>query len=110
MRKHYSILAKLHLYFFKSTIVLTLTCQLLGALYLAFLEGMSVSELMNQPISFMPFGLLLDMLYKEMSQKETYYFYYNQGIRKAELWIVTVLGWMLLLMSINSIYRLCANA
>ena len=110
MRRHYAIRAKLHLCFFKSTIVLTVACQVAAILFLGVSGRMSVSELMNQPVTFIPFGLLPDLLYKDMSQKENYYFYHNQGIRKAELWLVTILGWTLLLMSINSIYRLCANA
>lgn len=36
-------------------------------------------------------GLGMDFIYKELSQKEEYFFFYNQGIGKVRLWVVTFL-------------------
>ncbi len=38
-----------------------------------------------------PLGYFLGLLYKEMSLKGEYYFYYNRGIGRWELWIVSLL-------------------
>lgn len=112
MGKRYFTVIKLYLYFFKSTVVITSVCQLAGIflLFFAMERNEDVSQAINQPLFFIPFGFLLDMLYKEITQSETYYFYYNQGIRKAALWLVSFCGWSVLMVIIYFIFELCVSA
>lgn len=112
MRKSYSTQVKLHLYFFKSTFEIALACQLAGSLFLFISEKLSspTNTLTSPIIFFIPFGLFLDLVYKELTHKETYYFYYNQGIRKIELWVVSIVSWSVLLILFYLIFRLCVNA
>lgn len=55
-------------------------------------------------------GLAFDFLSKEMTQKETYFFYYNQGITKKRLWIVTFILMALLSFITYQITELCLHA
>lgn len=43
------------------------------------------------PISLMSSGSLLSFYYKQLSRKGDYFFYYNRGIRKTQLFLFTVL-------------------
>lgn len=102
---------RLYLYFFKSTVVTTSVSQLAGILLLFFAmeRNENVSLAVDQPLILIPFGLFLDLLYKEITQSETYYFYYNQGIRKPVLWLVSFCGWSVLMVIIYFIFKLCAS-
>lgn len=112
MRNNISIRTKLHLYFFKSTLEIALVCQLAGSLFLylsaELMNDMSTST--SPMLFFVPFGLFLDLIYKELAYKESYYFYYNRGISKAELWVVAFCCWEILLIIINLIFKLCVTA
>lgn len=44
------------------------------------------------PVSLMTTGSLLSFYYKSLSRKGDYFFYYNRGIRKAQLLLFTVLA------------------
>lgn len=111
MWKRYSMIIKLHLYFFKSTVTLTIIGQLICVLlYFFSMETIHFSESsISQQILLIPLGLLFDLLYKELTYKEIYYFYFNQAIQKISLWISAFCGWLLVLMSFNLILRLCVN-
>lgn len=104
---------KMRLYycFFRSTVVLTVVFQVISVLCLFFSLFADQSEptMKNACLSCLPMGLVLDLLYKELTYKETYYFYYNQGIRKGELWIFSFCGWLLLFVCIFLMLCLCAN-
>ncbi|KKB57971.1 hypothetical protein DXB27_04525 [Parabacteroides gordonii] len=111
MKKSYSTRAKLHLYFFKSTLEIALVCQLAGTLFL-YLSTLLVDKTNTSTspvLFFIPFGLFLDLIYKEIARKENYYFYYNQGISKVELWLVAICSWLTLLIIINLTIKLCVN-
>lgn len=102
---------RLHYCFFRSTVVLTVVFQVISVLCLLFYSFADQSEptMENACLACLPMGLVLDLLYKELAYKETYYFYYNQGIRKGELWISSFCGWLLLFTCIYLMVGLCAN-
>lgn len=102
---------KLHYCFFKSTVVLTVVFQVISVLCLVGFRFADESEpvLTNIYLSCLPIGIAFDFLYKEMVYKETYYFYYNQGIRKVELWIFSFCGWSLVFMCLYSILHICVK-
>lgn len=111
MTSKYIKTRQLHLCFFKSTILLTLIIKIAGCLLLHFLQQIDPETYhpSNYIVCF-PFGLFFDLAYKELSYKEVYYFYYNQGIRKTTLWLSSFCCWEILILSIFLIIRLCANA
>lgn len=43
------------------------------------------------PIAIMTAGPLLSLFYKELFNKKEYYFYYNRGLSKTKLIIVTII-------------------
>jgi len=76
--------------FFKSTLPISLVLGMATGGYRGIMsESYTMVLFINQCLLAIPFGLILDLLYKELAQKEQYYFYYNQGISKVELWIVS---------------------
>lgn len=81
---------RFHLYFafFRSTWLLSITVGVAIAVLLALLSG---KTLMNSLLFIPTAGLGLDLLYKEMSHKEEYCFFHNQGISTYWLWAVTFL-------------------
>ncbi|MCD8179573.1 MAG: hypothetical protein LUE98_20120 [Tannerellaceae bacterium] len=50
-----------------------------------------IFSIISHFLYYTPVGLLFSALYKEISQKGDYYFYYNKGISRIELWISTLL-------------------
>lgn len=93
---------KAHWIFFKSTLLIGIgaalgMCMLRTALPPGPL-GPSASQETNIILSlislfflFLPAGIILDILYKEIARKQEYYFYYNLSITRIELWIGTLL-------------------
>ena len=83
----------LYALFFKSTLTISLPVALLFCAYGATTSGLSngLFSFMLLYFLFIPLGLVFDLIYKEMTQKEQYYFYYNQGISKIHLWIMALL-------------------
>ncbi len=73
----------------------------LSALPASFIEWTSYF------LSFIPYGLIIILFYKEMAHNEQYYFYYNQGITKYELWIVSFVLFGSLYIIFNSIVEIC---
>ena len=55
-------------------------------------------------------GLGFDYIYKELTRKEEYFFYYNQGIGKYQLWIVTFIVMFICCNLLNQIIQLCIQA
>lgn len=54
-------------------------------------------------------GLGCDLMYKEFTRKEDYFFFYNQGIRKIELWIATFILSASLCFILNQVIQLCVR-
>lgn len=84
----------LHWEYFKNTLVLNLSASVL----LSFIVHMALQSFPDSPPPLhvvyirccMFGGPLLCFLYKEMSRKNEYYFYYNRGISKLSLYISTL--------------------
>ena len=55
-------------------------------------------------------GLGFDYIYKELTHKEEYFFYYKQGISKYQLWIVTFIVMFICCNLLNQIIELCIQA
>ena len=55
-------------------------------------------------------GLGFDYIYKELTRKEEYFFYYNQGIGKYQLWIVTFIVMFICCNLLNQIIELCTHS
>ncbi len=93
MKKHlinYYKHIKFNLIFFKSTLLLSITFGLLITFYQLVTSSIDNFFLfINEFLLVIPVGWFFDILYKELTNKEQYYFYYNQGISKTELWIVS---------------------
>ena len=53
---------------------------------------------------------IIDSIYKELTRKEEYFFYYNQGIGKYQLWIVTFIVMFICCNLLNQIIELCTQA
>jgi hypothetical protein len=76
--------------FFTSTLGLSVTVGLLAGGYRQIMAGdFNAGLLVGQWLLGIPLGLVFDLAYKEITHKGLYYFYYNQGISKVELWIVS---------------------
>lgn len=90
---------KAHWIFFKSTLLIGIGAALgMCLLSAAMPPGPSAPQETNIILSlislfflFLPAGIVLDLIYKEIARKEEYYFYYNLSITRIELWIVTLL-------------------
>lgn len=76
---------RLLLAFYRSTLALnwgfSLACAIIGVI--------QFSKVL--PISLMTSGSLLSLYYKNLSRKGDYFFYYNRGIRKTQLFLFTIL-------------------
>lgn len=97
---------RLYLAFFRTTL---LTSIIIGVA-LAFVASILHSrDFVGSALLFIPtFGLGMDLLYKEISYKEKYFFFYNKGISKVELLIATFVIFVSLCLVFNQIIRLCA--
>ncbi len=101
-----------HWIFFKSTLPVGIS----GAFVMCLLGSMlpsaqsGVISLIVAFFSFLPGGILLDLLYKEVARKEEYYFYYNLSITRIELWGVTLLLSYFLYLFVKIIGSLCIPA
>jgi len=89
----------LHWVFFKSTLVFNLSSSVL----LSFIVYMALKNFPDVPPPLhmvyirccMFGGPLLCLFNKEMTRKNEYYFYFNRGISKISLFIVTLSGYVL---------------
>jgi hypothetical protein len=91
---------KLHWEYFKSTLVLNLSSSVL----ISFIVCIALKSLPDAaPPLYVIYirccmfgGPLLCLFYKEMSRKNEYYFYFNRGISKLSLFIVTLSTYILI--------------
>ncbi|MCD7850790.1 MAG: hypothetical protein LUH63_14285 [Parabacteroides sp.] len=91
---------RLYLAFFRSTLLISIVSGML----FAFLTN----DFVSSALLFIPtFGLGMDLLYKELAHQEEYFFFYNQGISKAELLIATFGIYTLSCIILYQIIRLC---
>lgn len=97
---------KAHWLFFKSTLQIGIGAAL-GMCLLSYMPPFpspgGVIPLIIRFFSFLPAGILLDLLYREVARKEEYYFYHNLSITRVELWVVTLLLSYLLYLFVKTI-------
>ena len=90
------------------------TIPVLTSFIFAFMGGL-IPDGSFEPVKlffrFIPtLGLGFDYIYKELTRKEEYYFYYNQGISKYKLWIVTFIVMFIGCHLLYQIIELCVQA
>lgn len=101
--------------FYRTFFFSTLKLSVLTAFLFAFM-GVATSyegivDFIRLWLRFIPtLGLGMDLLYKELTRKEEYFFYYNQGIGKYHLWGVTFIAMFICCNLLNLIIQLCAQA
>ena len=87
--------SKFHFVFFKSRI---LSASGIGILF-GLIAQMSIDpeyqtpiiQMINKLLLFIPIGMIFKILIEEIVNKDQYYFFYNQGITKVELWITSLI-------------------
>lgn len=84
-----------HWVFVKSICVSSVFIGILFALFSMmgphFAKPPGVVQWISYFLSYMPIGFISNLVYEEIAHKEQYYFYYNQGIGRIELWVVSIL-------------------
>ena len=86
--------------FYKSTLTINLSASfLLTILTLAVsisenwgtgLGGLLVNFVQSFLLVFLTAGFLISIIYKELTYKEEYYFYYNRGVGRVKLFLFCV--------------------
>jgi len=87
---------KLYWQFYKSTLIINLASSVLLAFIVKSAANISIdSKIAETPLSIIYIkccmfgGPFICFYYNELSKKNEYYFYYNKGISKLSLYIVT---------------------
>ena len=97
--------------FFLSTLKFSVLIGFLFASFSALRFYVSIIVSIGLWLQLIPtVGLGFDYIYKELTRKEEYFFYYNQGIGKYQLWIVTFIGMFICCNLLNQIIDLCTQA
>ena len=97
--------------FFLSTLKFSVLIGFLVASFSALRFYVSMIDSIRLWLQLIPtVGLGFDYIYKELTRKEEYFFYYNQGIGKYQLWIVTFIVMFICCNLLNQIIELCTQA
>ena len=97
--------------FFLSTLKFSVLIGFLFASFSALRFYVSTIDSIRLWLQLIPtVGLGFDYIYKELTRKEEYIFYYNQGIGKYQLWIVTFIVMFICCNLLNQIIELCTQA
>ena len=97
--------------FFLSTLKFSVLIGFLFASFSALRFYVSIIDSIGLWLQLIPtVGLGFDYIYKELTRKEEYFFYYNQGIGKYQLWIVTFIVMFICCNLLNQIIELCTQA
>ena len=97
--------------FFLSTLKFSVLIGFLFASFRALRFYVSMIDSIRLWLQLIPtVGLGFDYIYKELTRKEEYFFYYNQGIGKYQLWIVTFIVMFICCNLLNQIIELCTQA
>lgn len=91
---------KLYNMFFLSTLKINVPFSILGSLVISKVNWDIFVE--SFPYMLGGLGIVASLLYKELLEKEAYYFYYNSGIPKRNLvaFIVAVYWFILLILKL----------
>ena len=97
--------------FFLSTLKFSVLIGFLFASFSALRFYVSMIDSIRLWLQLIPtVGLGFDYIYKELTRKEEYFFYYNQGIGKYQIWIVTFIVMFICCNLLNQIIELCTQA
>ena len=97
--------------FFLSTLKFSVLIGFLFASFSALRLYVSMIDSIRLWLQLIPtVGLGFDYIYKELTRKEEYFFYYNQGIGKYQLWIVTFIVMFICCNLLNQIIEQCTQA
>ena len=97
--------------FFLSTLKFSVLIGFLFASFSALRFYVSMTDSIRLWLQLIPtVGLGFDYIYKELTRKEEYFFYYNQGIGKYQLWIVKFIVMFICCNLLNQIIELCTQA
>ena len=97
--------------FFLSTLKFSVLIGFLFASFSALRFYVSMIDSIRLWLQLIPtVGLGFDYIYKELTHKEEYFFYYNQGISKYQLWIVTFIVMFICCNLLNQIIEQCTQA
>ena len=97
--------------FFLSTLKFSVLIGFLFASFCALLFFVRIIDSIGLWLQLIPtVGLGFDYIYKELTRKEEYFFYYNQGIGKYQLWIVTFIVMFICCNLLNQIIEQCTQA
>ena len=97
--------------FFLSTLKFSVLIGFLFASFSALRFYVSIIDSIGLWLQLIPtVGLGFDYIYKELTRKEEYFFYYNHGIGKYQLWIVTFIVMFICCNLLNQIIELCTQA
>ena len=97
--------------FFLSTLKFSVLIGFLFASFSALRLYVRIIDSIGLWLQLIPtVGLGFDYIYKELTRKEEYFFYYNQGIGKYQLWIVTFIVMFICCNLLNQIIELCTQA
>lgn len=101
---------RFHLIFFFNTLRLSVPIGLLLAV-LSQISQMSSFDSLGESCCFTipTAGLGIDLLYKEISRKNDYFFFYNLSIGKIDLWASSFLLTLFCCLSLNKIIQLCVH-
>lgn len=83
--------------FYKSTLAINLAISLVCFLFGGFLEFI---------LTFMSFGFAVSIAMQEVRKKEEYWFYFNNGLSKVQLWIFSLFLNGLIVLLLSCVYVL----
>jgi len=93
MPAHYKSTIRLLVIFYKSTLLLSTSFAAMMAIFTLLSPALFIPMF---AVAFMTGGTILSLLYKELSRKHEYYFYYNLAITKTTLFLTCALTNILL--------------
>lgn len=98
---------RFHLLFFFNTLWLSIPIGLAIAAISQIAKYGSFAE--SWYLAIPTGGLGIDLLYKEISRKNDYFFFYNLGIGKIDLWVSSFLLTLCSCLLLNKIIQLCVH-
>lgn len=99
---------RIHFIFFLNSLKLSVPIGLLLTIFVQIVFYGNFIQCLCCIIPTVGFGL--GLFYKEMSSKNEYFFFYNLGIGKIELWVSAFLLTSIFCLLLNKMLQLCLHA